>query len=600
MAINPGAEKEFNLLLLGETGVGKSTFINAFVNYNKFKTLNDAETSTILCPISTSFTISDGESYGDITVTYGVNDGNESFVTGQAATQSSKCYMFQHGNNWIRLIDTPGIGDPRGVECDKINFDDILSFISDYDNLHAICILLQPNVTRLSASFQYCIKQLFCHLSKSASQNMVFIFTNSGPSFKPGGTLGPLKEMLKQTKDETHVNIALSKKNVFCVDNEAFRFLVAVNNRIEYSNDERANYSKSWKKSSEECMRLLNTIIDGGLPPHKVKESISVNNARRLIIGISNHIAVITQNIYENIEAKKRHEKELKECDDDIDKLKQKLYMPEIKLIHESLDKPRTVCAGPTCLKEYRVGDTVKYDYAQVCHDGCGIKVEAEKTKIPKLRKCRAIERSTGICKFCKCHYEMHMHIYKNTRIEETQRTNVDVSKKIDNIEDAQKERQKTITYLSNECTELNSEKEIIINITAKFANFLKNNAIVPFNDSFKDYLEHLIENEKTLTQKGSKNKENIENLEKMVAAYDEQKRILDNAFRTNVSLSQITTEDVFEMIKLLRSLPHCGPMIIEAEKAQIKAMRAEQLMERQSISSISITKKLGMISIKL
>jgi len=42
LLINIKAKTELNILILSETSVGKSTFINAFINYLNFETLNSA------------------------------------------------------------------------------------------------------------------------------------------------------------------------------------------------------------------------------------------------------------------------------------------------------------------------------------------------------------------------------------------------------------------------------------------------------------------------------------------------------------------------------------------------------------------------------
>ncbi len=47
------------------------------------------------------------------------------------------------------------------------------------DYLNGVCILLKPNVSRLSLQFRYCFKELMVHLHKSALPNILFCFTNT-------------------------------------------------------------------------------------------------------------------------------------------------------------------------------------------------------------------------------------------------------------------------------------------------------------------------------------------------------------------------------------------------------------------------------------
>ena len=199
-----------------------------------YPTLKEAQNNDILALIPASFTVT-GEDYESRSVSIG-HDDNEVSETGQSATQQCKSFVFPFGERLVRLIDTPGVGDTRGVEQDDFNFEDILSYISHFKEIHCICILLKPNNARITVTFEYCIKQLLSHLQKSASNNIVFLFTNArGTFYRPGNTASALRQVLKKVKDSPpNVDITFTQDTTFCVDNEAFRFLVALKNGIRF------------------------------------------------------------------------------------------------------------------------------------------------------------------------------------------------------------------------------------------------------------------------------------------------------------------------------------------------------------------------------
>lgn len=256
---NVDNDKYYNLLFLGQTGVGKSTFINAFANYLMHNTLETARNGQAIVLIKSKFVVTDENLVEKvISVTGDANISNESDVLGDSATQESKVYTFPllGKRTKLRLIDTPGIGDTRGIDQDEQNCDDILQKISRYDEIHAICILLKPNNARLTAQFEFCLKQLLSRLDKSAIDNIIFVFTNSRSSFyRPGDTLPALHRLLQNVREQSPtVDIQVTKKNTFCMDNEPFRFLMAMR-QVHFSDDEIAQFAISWDVSRDVCLR---------------------------------------------------------------------------------------------------------------------------------------------------------------------------------------------------------------------------------------------------------------------------------------------------------------------------------------------------------
>ncbi len=102
----PVKEQTLNFLLLGESGAGKTSLINLFdlwdrkFNLKDFKNLKRAL-------IKTKYLPGDG--------------GNESGLdNGESQTQKPRVYTFNF--RWdkveysVKLLDTPGFGDTRGME----------------------------------------------------------------------------------------------------------------------------------------------------------------------------------------------------------------------------------------------------------------------------------------------------------------------------------------------------------------------------------------------------------------------------------------------------------------------------------------------------
>ena len=261
-------EDEFgtiNILLLGETGVGKSTFINAFANYLTFDTLEQAQASRPAVLIPVSFLITTGDNFDEHTVKFtdDVDDtGNEDFThPGQSVTQHCRSYLFSlkdHNGKKLRIIDTPGFGDTRGLTQDDCNMAHIFDYVKDLSHLNAICFLLKPNEPRLNVFYRFCLMELSSFQKLNSCKNILFCFTNARSTFYTPGDSGPL--LRRMLNSSSTVNVPFTKENTFCFDSESFRYLVALQNGISFQHLEREEYEKSWTRSVMESQRLIHYL----------------------------------------------------------------------------------------------------------------------------------------------------------------------------------------------------------------------------------------------------------------------------------------------------------------------------------------------------
>ena len=493
---NHRAIKEINILILGETGVGKSTWINGFQNYIYFDDLNEAMNSPefhVLIPSKFTFTQAGKRKM----IQVGEHDTNEETEVGKSATKEPRSYVFNVGGTRIRLIDTPGIGDSEGIQQDRKNLNNILSYLANYEEIHAVCILLKPNNSRLTAMFRFCIQELLAQLHSSAKDNIVFCFTNARATFyQPGDTLPALNELLRTRK----VAIEATPDRYFCFDNEPFRFLACVKNKVHFEQVDIDTYAKSWDKSVEETKRLFQ-YINSDLKPHKVRETISMNEARRIIVSMSKPLAEVAKTINYNVQAAEEAKKQIDLTASHIKSLEKDLTFSGYDIEHVPLDFPRTVCTAPTCIKHVPVGNERVQNtvYEQICHDRCYVKgVETKLTNNPALDSCECFdyENSAAALK-CKHHYTQHMHLTYDIKLIEkdflSEEVQLEIKKK--GSVKAQKESAKEI--IEKKIKKMKDEENFIIKTGAKYGSFLNANALIPYNDAVGDYLDMCIEIEK-------------------------------------------------------------------------------------------------------
>ncbi|KAJ4287838.1 hypothetical protein N0V88_007548 [Collariella sp. IMI 366227] len=554
--------EEVNILILGETGVGKSTWINAFVNYLTHASLSDAiKAGELQCPIPCSFSTqmkdpNDPEGrFVQRDIKIGKSQDEHDGARGQSATQRTSVYAIDVGKTRVRLIDTPGIGDTKGLEQDNRNMADILRVLRTYDKLHGILILLKPNAARLTVMFRFCIKQLLTQLHRNAAHNIVFGFTNTrGSNYQPGDTFKPLETLLSAYNQ---VKMGLFHHNVYCFDSESFRYLAAQQKNIDMGLFE--DNTRSWEYSVTESKRLLKHIQ--GLTPHQVRSTINLNETREMIVKLTEPMTRIAQSIQSSIAVNNDQIKKLSNTRMSRAELEKSLYVQRETLESYDVGVPRTVCTNGDCIEvrsDFGGRDEVVIVYTTMCHKPCGLgsSVKRNQKGHPSLERCWAM--TDGFCRKCGHNFMDHMHIYYDYRPITYKHENQDVSRELlKNASDIELQ-EKAIELKKTAIAEFRLEHTQVQEAAIQFGFFLKRHAIEPYNDATIEYVDYLIDQEKMKIKSGGK-QATLKMLEEYKDKHQQKVRAITLAMERGNTDLVLDDQGVRQLVDSLYGLPHFG-----------------------------------------
>ncbi|KAI0477154.1 hypothetical protein GGR56DRAFT_691443 [Xylariaceae sp. FL0804] len=562
--------KDFNILLLGETGVGKSTWVNAFVNYMIFDTLDDAMAHNKLeWVIPSSFSMPCVDESGAVPTVVQIGDFNDTEADGtrgDSATQKTAVYRIPIQNAIVRLIDTPGVGDVRGVEADRRNLDNILRTLNRVNSLHGIIILLKPNMPRLSLTFRFCVKELLTYLHRDAARNIAWGFTNTRTSlYTPGDTMGPLQRLLE---DHTSLGLSLSTERTYCFDSEGFRYL-AMQKQVKTSKLDAADFRKSWKRSVTETHRLLDHFAT--IEPHPIQSTLNI---------IKRTIQLNQDQVTELISAQSR-EKVLEES----------IHFVRIDIKVERLSEPRTVCRNPACVTHKDVCGVKRPIYSSLCHDPCYLtNVEEDVVGHHSLACCAAF-LGKEYCSQGNClhHWQEHMHFRWSQEEIVTKAVDPEIVKKVAQNQSIMTIKKEAITLHQARIQAYESELQQIRDAAAHFGLFLRHNSITPYNDAMIDYLKELIKEEKqsvaflmsSSNNPCKENEQRLADLEKNLQEYQQRIKVLSDQVNNSSGSSALPTEEgIEELMQKLFNLQHWGDSLRKVRET-VEWARASDFQEK-------------------
>ncbi|XP_067430243.1 kinesin-like protein KIF20B [Thunnus thynnus] len=272
------------ILLVGETGAGKSTLINTLFNYTMGVKFDD----------NIWFEI--------------VEDEKRS----QSVSQTSDVIMYKifgfEGKTLpfsLTIIDTPGYGDTREIEHDAIISQRLFDLFRSDDGVHeidAVGLVLKASENRLSDRLMYIFDSVTSLFGKDLEKNIVAIITHSD-GITPENALKALEA----------ANIKCAKNE----ENQPVHFLFNNRQTTQRTEETKDALENAWRVT-ERGMKQFTDVLEKSKPQNLITTVEVLNAHIRITACIQNlqdriELIELKQNeAQQTEEALKKHEQEMK------------------------------------------------------------------------------------------------------------------------------------------------------------------------------------------------------------------------------------------------------------------------------------------------
>nr|XP_029729939.1 uncharacterized protein LOC115253545 isoform X2 [Aedes albopictus] len=223
-------QKEYNIILFGETGSGKSTMINYLTNYFHNGTPRNFK---IAIPTKHHEATEGLEHHED-----NVQDASKS------QTRACSIYDFRKQDTIFNFIDTPGLSDTEGVAQDDFNIQQIMGAAEQSGVLTAIILVINGTQARATVNLRNTLCLLRSSIPDILLQNLVVVLTNCSAT-SVNFDLAHLKPW------------TIPEANIFHMNNSALSRPVS-----QWINNERMkkDLEREWEYSMETIDELIQSL----------------------------------------------------------------------------------------------------------------------------------------------------------------------------------------------------------------------------------------------------------------------------------------------------------------------------------------------------